>query len=351
VISDFDLNLLRIAVAIYDEHSITLAAKKLRMCQPAVSSALNKLRAAFNDPLFVKTSRGMEPTARAVTLNTAAREVLSRVEREVFSNVEFNPATSRQPFTFALAEATELILFPKLAECLRHHAPYAPARSVFPAPAETSQQLESGEIDLAIGRFSGYQKANYFQQSLYEDEFVCLIRADHPVQGERLSLEQYRALPQVEIARPYLSRPFLDHVAGRRIERKIALRTSHFLSLPAIIQRTDLIATILKGLASYLCLTNNNLRMIRPPNIFPRPVLYQFWHRKFHRDPRIKWLRGLVSSLCPAHLDWEEWYQPGSIKPNGVAYNFQDLVRQQVHPDPVSTEGKIQSTGSRTTAH
>lgn len=340
MIPDFDLNLLRIAVAIYDEHSITLAAKKLRMSQPAVSSALNKLRMAFDDPLFVKTSRGMEPTARAVALNASAREVLSRVEREVFSSADFNPATSRQPFTFAMAEATELILFPKLAERLRQYAPYAPVRSVFPAPAETSQQLEGGEIDLAIGRFSGYQKANFFQQSLYEDEFVCLLRADHPVQGERLSLQQFRELPQVEIARPYLNKPFLDHVAGRRIERQIALRTSHFLSLPAIIQRTDLVATILNGLASYLCLTNNNLKTIRPPNIFPRPVLYQFWHRKFHRDPRIQWLRGLVSGLFPAEFTWQDWHQPSSIKFSATD-NYRDLARPHLIAHSAATGGKV----------
>jgi DNA-binding transcriptional LysR family regulator len=340
LISDFDLNLLRIAVAIYDEHSITVAAKKLRMSQPAVSSALNKLRAAFDDPLFVKTSRGMEPTARAVALNASAREVLSRVEREVFSSVDFTPATTRQPFTFAMAEATELILFPKLVESLRQYAPNAPVRSVFPDPSETSQQLESGEIDLAVGRFSGYQKANFFQQSLYEDEFVCLLRADHPVQGDRLSLQQFRELPQVEVARPYLTKPFLDHVAGRRIERRIDLRTSHFLSLPAIIQRTDLAATILNGLASYLCLTNNNLRTIRPPNIFPPCTLHQFWHRKFHRDPRIQWLRGLVSSLFPPHFSWQAWYQPVGLKSH-VAENYRPLVRPHVVTQSLASEGKV----------
>lgn len=340
MIRDFDLNLLRIAVAIYDEHSITLAAKKLRMSQPAVSSALNKLRIAFDDPLFVKTSRGMEPTARAVALNASAREVLSRVERDVFSSVEFNPATSRQPFTFALAEATELLLFPRLTERLRQCAPYAPVRSVFPAPAETSQQLESGEIDLAIGRFSGYQKANFFQQSLYEDEFVCLLRADHPVQGERLSLQQFRELPQVEIARPYLTKPFLDHVAGRRIERHIALRTSHFLSLPPILQRTDLVATILTGVASYLSLTHHNLKTMRLPNMFPRPVMYQFWHRKFHRDPRIQWLRALVSGLFPPHFTWSEWHQPGNTNSHATDI-YRDLLRQHLPSNQISTEGKI----------
>ncbi len=339
MVPDFDLNLLRIAVAIYDEHSITLAAKKLHMSQPAVSSALNKLRAAFDDPLFVKTSRGMEPTARAVALNTSAREVLSRVEREVFSSVDFNPATSRQPFTFALAEATELLLFPRLAESLRQYAPYAAVRSVFPAPAETSQQIESGEIDLAIGRFSGYQKANFYQQSLYEDEFVCLLRADHPVQGECLSLQQFRELPQVEIARPYLNKPFLDHVAGRRVERQTALWISHFLSLPAIIQRTDLIATIFNGLASYLCLTNSNLRTMQLPNIFPRPVMHQFWHRKFHRDPRIQWIRALVSGLFPAQFTWQAWHQPVNTESHATN-NYRDLSRQQLPLHSVAANGK-----------
>jgi DNA-binding transcriptional LysR family regulator len=340
VIPDFDLNLLRIAVVIYDEHSITLAAKRLRMSQPAVSSALNKLRVAFDDPLFVKTSRGMEPTARAVALNTSAREVLSRVEREVFSRVDFNPAKARQPFIFSMAEATELLLFPRLAERLRLRAPYAPVRSVFPPPAETSQQLENGEIDLAIGTFPGYQKANFYRQNLFEDEFVCLLRADHPIQGERLSLQQFRELPHVEIARPYLNKPYLDHVAGRRIERQIALQTSHFLSLPAIIQRSDLVATILNGLASYLCSTHGNLRTMRLPNMFPRPVMYQCWHRKYNRDPRIQWVRTLVSELFPAHFSWREWHRPDSIRSNG-ANDYHDLVSQQIISQQVTTASKV----------
>src|SRR5487761_2255717 len=107
--AQFDLNLLRVALAVSDAGSVSVAAKNLGISQPAASSALARLRFAVGDPLFVKTFRGMEPTPRAIELVATARELLTRVNRDLLSTLSFDPATTRETFTFAMSDIGEMV--------------------------------------------------------------------------------------------------------------------------------------------------------------------------------------------------------------------------------------------------
>jgi len=293
-----DLNLLPIAVSLYERRSVSQAAQELGMSQPAVSAALAKLRIFFDDPLFIRTSRGMEPTPRAVALVTPARGVLARIEEDVLSDVSCDPATTRRTFTFAVSDVGEMVFLPKIFDRLRKVAPNASIRSVTLPVPEVERGLESGEIDLAIGYFPDLRKNNYFQQRLFTDTFACLLRADHAIRGSRLSLRQFLDLEHAVVHAESRSQEVFERFLARtKIQRKVVLQTPHYMSIPMIVAKSDLVVTVPQPLALYFSKLTANLKMVMPQLEIPRIDLKQHWHRKFHNDPKTKWVRGLVSEL------------------------------------------------------
>ena len=302
----FDLNLLRVAVAIHDEHSVSGAAKSLGISQPATSAALSRLRLAVSDHLFIKTSRGMEPTPRAIAFIPLAREVLTRVSREVLSKTTFDPATTRETFTFAMSDIGEMVFLPKLLDYLGKHAPHAMVRSISNPPPEVETSLANGEIDLAIGYFPDLKKNNYYQQRLFSHYFVCLLRADHPIRGKKLSLAQFLELDHAVVRAEGRSQEIFERfLEKRRIKRKIALSTTHFMSIPMIIARSDLVVTVPHALGMVFAKSAANIKIVEPPLTIPSFDLKQHWHRKFHNDPKIIWLRSVVAELFNDEKD--EW--------------------------------------------
>lgn len=302
----FDLNLLRVAVAISDAGSVSAAANSLGISQPAASSALARLRLMVGDPLFVKTSRGMEPTPRAIDFVPIARDLLNRVNRDLLSKLAFDPATTRETFTIAMSDIGEMVFLPKLMDYLGKHAPEALVRSVSTSPAQLESGLENGSIDLSIGHFPDLKKNNYFQQRLFTHHFVCLLRADHPIKAKKLSMAQFLELNHaVVLAEGRSQEIFENFLEKKRIQRKIALRTPHFMSIPMIIAQSDLLVTVPHALGVYFTRPGSNIKLIEAPFVIPSIELKQHWHRKFHYDPKIVWLRGVVASLFNDATD--EW--------------------------------------------
>lgn len=303
---DFDLNLLRIALAIYDEHSVSGAAKTLGISQPAASAALGRLRLAIGDPLFIKTSRGMEATPRALELVPAARDVLLRIGRDILSRAGFEPATTQDTFTFAMSDIGEMVFLPKLLDYLSKQAPHARLHSVSASPGKVESGLEQGEIDLAIGYFPDLKKNNYFQQRLFTHYFMCLLRADHPVRGKRLSLSQFLELDHAVVRAEGRSQEIFERfLEKKKLRRKIALLTPHFMSIPMIVARSDLVATVPHALGMYFGNSGANIKTIEAPLDIPGFDLKQHWHRKYHHDPKIIWLRSVVTHLFNDTTD--EW--------------------------------------------
>lgn len=302
-----DLNLLPIAVTLYDLRSVSRTATRLGMSQPAVSAALARLRKAFDDPLFVRTTRGMEPTPRAEALIAPAREALASIEENVLSGLSFDPPTTRRTFTFALSDVGEMVFLPKLLAHLREQAPHAGVRSVTLPLREIEDGLESGEIDLAIGYFPDLKRNNFYQQRLFSHTFLCLLRADHPIRGNRLSLAQFLALDHAVVrAESRGQEVFENFLAREGIERRVVLRTPHFMSIPSIVARSDLVVTVPHALALYFAGLSANLKIVRPALDIPSIDLKQHWHRRYHRDAKNKWLRELVAQLFnDENDDWK----------------------------------------------
>ncbi|AYR26125.1 LysR family transcriptional regulator [Herbaspirillum rubrisubalbicans] len=295
--SSFDLNLLPIALTVFDERSVSGAARRLGMSQPAVSVALNKLRYALGDPLFVRTARGMEPTPRALALISPTRDILQRVHTDVLASESFNPGTTERRFTLALSDIGEMTFLPKLLDHLRQAAPRASLLSVTMPPPELAAALESGEVDLAVGFFPDLKNRNFFQQRLFSHDFICLLSASHPHRSRRISIDKFLSMGHAVIKAEGRSQEvFEQFLLRRKIERRIVISTPHFMSIPFLIASSDLIATVPRAVGESFA-QFADIKLVEPPFEIPSFDLKQHWHRKYHKDGGNVWLRSVLARM------------------------------------------------------
>ena len=303
---ELDLNLIPYLVAMEETRNVSRAADRLGVSQPRVSTALGKLREYFGDQLFVRTSRGMEPTPRALALIPAAREALLRIEQGMLDAQDFEPSTTTHTFSIALSDVGEIVFLPRLLQMLAERAPRANLRSVSLPPSQIERGLESGDVDLAVGYFPDLSGNNFFQQRLFTHRFICLMRSDHPLAREPLTLSQFIGCGHAVVRAEGRSQEVLEQfLEKKRIRRRAVLETSHFMSLPFILARTDLIATVPHAIGFAYVSEHASITLVEPPLELPRFDLKQHWHRKFHNDPRAGWLRSVVAELFNDAMD--EW--------------------------------------------
>ncbi|WP_028228745.1 LysR family transcriptional regulator [Paraburkholderia ferrariae] len=315
---DLDLNLIPYLVAMEDARNVSRAAERLGVSQPRVSTALGKLREYFGDPLFVRTSRGMEPTPRALALIPAARDALIRIEKGMLDAQDFDPATSTHTFSIALSDVGEIVFLPRLLQLFAERAPHANLRSVSLPPGQVERGLESGDIDLAVGYFPDLGGNNFFQQRLFTHRFICMMRSGHPLAGKPITLEQFLATGHAVVRAEGRSQEVLEQfLEKKRLRRRAVLETPHFMSLPFILTRTDLIATVPHAIGYAYVAEQASITLVEPPLALPHFDLRQHWHRKYHNGPRAAWLRGVVAELFNDALD--EWPKPAVPMPRGRA--------------------------------
>ena len=226
---NLDLNLLPIAFALYDELSVSRAARLLGMSQPAVSMALRKLREAFDDPLFIRVPAGIAPTPRAHAIVQAARPLVTQLQEDLVKGQTFDPATSTRAFTLALSDVGEMAFLPLVLGPLRSEAPNCAIRSISVPPGQLAHELERGEVDVAIGYLPSLASKNFRQRRLSTHRFACLLRADHPARAKRLSAADFLAAEHIVIredgrSQEVVERVFEQRRAGRwRYTRHISL--------------------------------------------------------------------------------------------------------------------------------
>jgi DNA-binding transcriptional LysR family regulator len=302
----FDLNLLPVLVRIYDHGSVSAAATHLGMSQSAISAALGKLRLKYGDPLFHREGHGMKPTARMRALIDPLREVLSRVDGTFLSEQEFNARTTEQSFTFAMSDLGEMVFMPKILRRIRQLAPRASVRSMAASAAQIERGLETGEIDLAVGYFPDLRDKAFMEKHLFYHHFVCLLRANHPITAGTLTLAQFMGQEHAVVygaGRTY--EIFERFLRSKKIQRRVALETPHFMSIPFVISQSDLIVTVPHAIGVFVKSVHMNIRIAQPPIRTPRIDLKMHWHRNFQRDAKNRWLRDIVADLFTDESD--EW--------------------------------------------
>lgn len=297
-LNSIDLNLLVAFDAIAKERNITLAASRIGRSQPATSAALSRLRKIFNDPLFVRTLRGMQPTPYAEQLVEPISRACDLISGALQVDSGFDPlSTTRKTFTLYMNEIGEIVCLPRILQRLQTVAPGIGIK-VSRIPEKGAQEaMASGEVDLAFGVFSNL-KAGFFQQRLYTDRFVCIARADHPSIGTSLSLQEFLDGAHVAVASTGTGHDtMLEQILlARDLQRKVALTVPHFLVLPVVVAQTNAIATVPYRMVSPPA-SFHNIRLLEAPVALPRIEIRQHWHERYHHDAANKWLRQLMEDL------------------------------------------------------
>jgi DNA-binding transcriptional LysR family regulator len=301
-----DLNLLHALVALHDAGSVSQAAVRLGVSQPTVSAALARLRAHFDDPLFVRAPGGMTPTPRGAEIADAGRAVLRQVDETLRPETTFDPLRRHRPYTFALSDVGEIVFLPQLVKALSQDSPDTPLRSVSLRPPALAEAMGAGEVDLAIGYFPDLKPPQYHQQRLFTHHFVCLLRAGHRFQGSRLTMGEFLSMPHVVVHSEGRTQEILEaHLEAQGVNRRVVLVTPHFLSLPQLIARSDLLVTVPHAVGITYGRPEHGLKMMQLPFRSPQIELRQHWHRKVHKDARNLWMRALVRRLF--NVETDEW--------------------------------------------
>jgi DNA-binding transcriptional LysR family regulator len=291
-----DIQLLKVFMAVFDTRSVGQAALRLQMSQPGLSTALARLRGVLQDPLFVKTPRGMEPTTRARGLHEPVRSILDAIESRLLVKPDFDPASSRREFRLALSDIGEGIYLPLALQGLAESAPGVTLRSVTLPPRQLEEAMDAGEVDLAAGYFPDIRTGEFLHRRVGLHSFACIMRSGHPLAGTRLSMKQFTELQHVVIEASGRSQEVLEKFfKSKRIRRRVVLHTPHFMSVPVIVASTDVVATVPQALADFIT-TQRGLVQVPLPFVPPTFQVNLYWHRSVHHDPGGQWLRELLFS-------------------------------------------------------
>lgn len=289
-----DTKLLRLFDTLYTVGSVTGTAQRLGLSQPTISIWLAQLRTLLNDPLFVRTSQGMQPTPRAQALIGTVRNALDALRALTRDEQPFDPAQTTQRFRIGMSDASHVNLLPQLLRHIRQAAPHA-SLLADPIDASLPERLQSGEADLAIGLIPELG-AGFYQQTLFTQDWVCLTSAAHPRIGARLDLSAYQSESHIEITSG-TGHDLLDRALKRSdIQRLVVLELPGFLGLATVLSETDLIATVPRQTGETLA-RSDALKLFSCPVPIPPFTVKQHWHARFHNDPGNQWLRKACSAL------------------------------------------------------
>jgi len=290
-IRKLDLNLLRTLDALLDERSVTRAADRLALTQPAVTGMLNRLRESFDDPLFVRSQRGIIPTLRAEHLASPIKQLLADVEG-MLQPQAFDPLTAKLTIKIASTDyALRAVVVPFLG-ALRQQAPNIRV-SVLPIDDQMLHaQLERGDVDLAL--MTGDTAApDLHTTPLFDESYVCVMRADHPDAAVNpILLERFCALDHVLVSPSGGGFQGVTDEALRKIgrSRRVTVSVTSFMVLPEILMVSDLIAVVPRRLAT----RNLGVATVEPPVEIPGFGKMLAWHERTHRDPGYRWIRSLL---------------------------------------------------------
>ena len=295
-LSALDLNLLVALDALLEEKSVTRAAKRVGLSQPAMSHALSRLRDVLSDPLLVRNGQQLACTPRALELAPRLRENLESLRATLFDTNNFEPSSAERTFSISTADYASLILLPRLMSELTHEAPNVDVHILPPLVDDIAGKLARGELDLVIGIFSSEQTSLYIKHILYE-KFVCMLRRDHPYAKRPLTLERYCELRHIMVAPQNTRGSFVDTELARLGKtRRVALTVPQFSIVPHVVATTDCVWTAPEK-------TAHQYATMLPVTLRPLPIqlagftLSLAWHERMHNDQGHRWFREKIIAL------------------------------------------------------
>ena len=294
-----DLHLIRVLHTVLTERSVSRAAVRLGMHQPAVSSALKRLRTLAGDPLLVRSGAAMQPTDTALRMVEPAAAIL-RAAESLFSDARgFDPRSATRTFRVAASDYLDPRFLPRLVAYLKHEAPLCPIEVLaLTADAHYHAHLEQGEADVVIGNWPQLPSDLHLGR-LFADEVVCLVGQDHPAarrgwsQAEWLAAEHIAPMPTHPGARGVID----AHLDGLGLVRRITARCAHFSVIADIVASSLLVLTTGRQYCERYT-ERLPLAILPCPVAFPPLIYYQLWHARTHHSAAAAWLREGVRAVA-----------------------------------------------------
>jgi DNA-binding transcriptional LysR family regulator len=294
-LTNIDLKLLSVIGELHRTRSVSHAAERLEVSQSTISMSLAKLRKHFNDPLFVRTSAGMEPTPHATELICMLEKAETLLQSALEHHVVFDPFASDRVFRLHSTDIAQVTLLPKMMRRLRAIAPAAGIH-LGRISLDTAKLLESGELDLAVG-FILPMGAGFCQQRLFKERFVCAVRQDHPRIDKTLTVKQFELETHLAIATTGTGHGIVEKtLEAKKIRRIVGLTIPSFLGIASILTNTDFVATIPEQLGRHLA-SAGAIKILPLPFELPPYFIMQHWHERYSQDPANRWLRTLMADL------------------------------------------------------
>lgn len=292
----YDLNLLPIFVALMEERSVTRAAERLGMTQPAISNALGRLRAMMQDQLFVRERYGIQPTPVALDLAPGIAEALAALDDAVLGQQEFDPATAERLFTIAPNGYVEYAMVPAIVARLGEVAPGIKLRLTPYGNDLADTGVVSGTTALVMGRIVD-PPDNLVVQHLMDEGLGCVVRSEHPEISGRITREQFERLKHVNVMPPGRLRAGLfQALAQQRLKREVAISVTTFFAVAEMIAVTDHIGTLPRLICRRLE-ADARLKIVRPPVDLGTFPVDMAWHVRYRHDPAHRWLRELIGDV------------------------------------------------------
>lgn len=295
----YDLKLLMCFDALMAERSVSRAAERLNLSQPAMSHALARLRRLFDDPLLLKGRGLMTPTSRALQLEGQVQELLSALRRLSEQPAAFEPATARLRFSVMAPEYAEYLLAAPVALQLQREAPSVALDFRPTDPDRALDWLARGDLDFRLGWWPEPPAALRYKL-LFRDRLVCAVRKGHPRFRTSLSTEDYLSAPHVRVQTPRtsVSSGAVDHAAtALRRTLNVALRVQNLSVMSEVVSTSNLVATVPERLALRLQ-EKYPLQVLPLPLAVPDIRMALYWHERTHKHAAHRWFRQTVSEAA-----------------------------------------------------
>lgn len=296
-----DLNLLVTLLVLLRERSVSRAADKLYLGQPAVSAALARLRELFDDPLLVRTAQGMVPTVKALELEAALKPAVASIQSTLFEPTVFDPAEADRTVVLGMPDWVEIWLMPLLFTRLQRLAPGLRIAVKTSDPMQVHDMLDRDEIALAIvpscATFDSDAPPRY-AQPLRKMGFSCTYDPRQVALASPLTLEQFLAFPHLLVTYRVANEGVVDRILSEQnLTRRLAYTTPHFGVLPNLLRQLPAMVCVPEVLAEHWR-RHFDLATSPIPLALPSFTVGMIWHATRDRDPALCWLRAQIEAVA-----------------------------------------------------
>ncbi len=292
-----DLNLLTVFDAVMQEQNITRAALHLGMSQPAVSNAVSRLKGMFDDELFMRHGRGIQPTPRAYQLYAAIHQALQLIRNELPGQV-FVPESSERQFSLAICNPCDARFAPEILRLVAERAPNIQITMDVESATDIKRKLHYRELDFSVS-YTNMTDTGFASIELFEDELVVVASAKHPRIGDTITAEELELERHAVLSEQKGEHSFFDQ-AYRNVHSNIAYKGSSLGNILYVTEQSDLITLAPRSMIE----TMSHLPELKVLD-FPLPEntikVYLSWHESGERDKGHLWMRELLMEVCTRH--------------------------------------------------